>query len=135
MFPDQLYIAMLEDDSDDRYLTNEILTEIGFDITIRFFSNSDELLKALSLSVKPQLILVDFNSSPENGIQVLKKIKSTEHLREIPVVILSDSELPRYKKECYAAGANSFVTKPKTITETKQKISSFFTYWMQVAEL
>jgi CheY-like chemotaxis protein len=132
---DQLYIAMLEDDADDRYLTNEILTEIGFTIKVQFFSNSDDLLKALSSPEKPQLILVDFNSTPDNGIQVLKKIKSTENLREIPVVILSDSALPRYKRESYAAGANSFVTKPKTIIETKQKISSFFTYWMQVAEL
>jgi CheY-like chemotaxis protein len=132
---DQLYIAMLEDDADDRYLTNEILTEIGFTIKVQFFSNSDDLLEALSSPVKPQLILVDFNSTPDNGIQVLKKIKSTENLREIPVVILSDSALPRYKRESYTAGANSFVTKPKTIIETKQKISSFFTYWMQVAEL
>lgn len=125
---------MLEDDSDDRYLTTEVLADLPFDLQIHFFSNSHDLLKAITQE-KPDLILVDFNSTPENGIQVLKRLKSNAAFRPIPVVILSDSNLPKYRDEAYAEGACTFATKPSSLEETKKKINTFFSYWTGVAEL
>src|SRR5215211_2538646 len=120
------YVLMLEDDTDDRYLTKEILSELEIDIPVKFFSNSNEVFDFLSVSEKPSLVLVDYNSVPDNGIEVLKKLKSDDLFKEIPVVVLSDNDHPRYKKECYTHGASSFIKKPDTLEATKQKIGSFF---------
>ena len=124
---------MLEDDSDDRYLTKEVVDSFGVAIQIHFFFQSEDLLPALE-AVKPNLILVDYNSTPENGVQVLKKLKADSKLRKIPVVILSDSNLEQYRTECYVEGASGFVLKPTTQQTTISKINSFFTYWTEVAE-
>lgn len=124
---------MLEDDSDDRYLTNEVLSELDFDLQIDFFSSSIDLLAGINSSL-PDLILVDYNSTPQNGMEVLQTLKADNNLAAVPVVILSDNRLTKYKAGCYRAGANGFVVKPTSMAETKQKIKSFFTYWTEVAE-
>jgi len=128
-----LQVAMLEDDSDDRYLTQETLNSLGLKIQIKFYTRSDELFVALP-QTKPSLLLVDYNSTPENAVGVLRHLKSNEAYRSIPVVVLCDSHHPKYHAECYAEGASSVVVKPQTLEETKNKIKSFFTYWMEVAE-
>ena len=128
-----LQVAMLEDDSDDRYLTEETLGSLGFKFQIRFYTRSDELFASLQ-QTKPNLLLVDYNSTPENAVGVLRRLKLNEAYRSIPVVVLCDSHHPKYHAECYAEGASSVVIKPRTLEETKKKIKSFFTYWMEVAE-
>jgi CheY-like chemotaxis protein len=129
----RLTIAKLEDDSDDRYLTKEMISDLGFDLEIDFFSKSNELFASLK-ERKPHLILIDDNSIPENGLEVLKKLKNGKDERAIPAVILSDSLDPKHRAKCYEAGANAFVLKPGSLHETKQKIKSFFSYWTEVAE-
>ncbi len=124
---------MLEDDSDDRYLTSEVVNDLNIDLQIAFYSNSTNLFTALK-QARPNLILVDYNSTPENGSEVLRKLKADHDLRSIPVVILSDSRLSKYKTECYREGASAFVIKPTSLEETKKKIKAFFTYWSAVAE-
>ena len=124
---------MLEDDSDDRYLTNEVLAELDFDLQIDFFSSSVDLLAGVT-SFQPNLILVDYNSTPQNGMEVLRTLKADNNLAAVPVVILTDDRMAKHKADCYRAGANGFVIKPNSMAETKQKIKSFFTYWTDVAE-
>jgi CheY-like chemotaxis protein len=131
----QPYVLMIEDDKDDRYLTEETLGELNIEIPIKFLADSSNLFEYLSSATKPSLILMDYNVVPENSISILKKLKHDEKFRTIPVVILSENNLPQYKKECYEAGASSFIKKPETIEGTKQKIASFFNYWFEVAEL
>ena len=128
-------VLMLEDDNDDRYITRLTLSELGFDFQILFFSKSDELYQYLGSNEPPALILVEYNSVPENGVEVLKKIKSDERLNSIPVVVLSDNDFEKYRKEAYSFGASSYIRKPADMEATKQKIHSFFKYWLEVAEV
>ena len=124
---------MLEDDSDDRYLTNEVLSDLNFNIHIQFYSTSNELFEGLKKSL-PDLILVDYNSTPQNGIDVLRTLKADKEIAAIPVVLLSDSGVSKYKNECYLHGASGFVVKPDSLAETKKKVSVFFNYWTSVSE-
>jgi CheY-like chemotaxis protein len=128
-------VWIVEDDSDDRYLTQEILSELGIHVPVKFLSSSDEVFQSLSSSEPPSLILIDYNLTPDNGLEVLKKLKSDDSFKKIPVVILSDSDHPKYKEECYRHGASSFIKKPDSLDGTQQKIGTFFKYWMEVAEV
>jgi len=129
------FVLMLEGDGDDRYITQQTLSELNIDISIKFLSDSTAFFTFLSDAEKPALILADYNSTPDNGLDVLKKLKSDPNLCDIPVVILSDSDLPKYKNECYKYGASSFIKKPDTLEATNTKIASFFTYWFDVVEV
>jgi CheY-like chemotaxis protein len=129
------FVLMLEADGDDRNITQQTLSELNPEISIRFLSASTEFFTFLSIAEKPALILVDYNSTPDNGLGVLKKLKSDPKLCDIPVVILSESDLAKYKNECYKYGASSFIKKPDTLEATNKKIASFFTYWFDVVEV
>ena len=64
-------ILMLEDDSDDRYITEQAIEELGLDVDIEFYSDSIQFLHFLAgTSLYPSLILIDYNSTPENGLAV-----------------------------------------------------------------
>lgn len=130
----QKLILMLEDDRDDRYITQKAIAELGLDIQINFFSNSNDFINSV-IATQPSLLLIDYNSTPDNGLQVLKKIKELSLANHIPVIILSDSSSAKYKAECYAFGASSFIKKPQTVESTANKIETFFKYWLTVAEV
>lgn len=128
-------VYMLEDDSDDRYITETTIAELDLPIEIRFFSDSSHFVNFLSEAETASLILIDYNSKPDNGVDVLKTIKASNKHSGTPVVILSDSQLARFKAECYANGASSFIQKPSKMDKTKFVVQEFFNYWLQVAEI
>ena len=130
----QKLILMLEDDRDDRYITQKAIAELGLDIQINFFSNSNDFINSV-IATQPSLLLIDYNSTPDNRLQVLKEIKELNLANHIPVIILSDSSSAKYKAECYAFGASSFIKKPQTVESTANKIETFFKYWLTVAEV
>ncbi|HEU4472031.1 MAG TPA: response regulator [Flavisolibacter sp.] len=130
------YVVMLEDDSDDHSLVKDTLLELSISIPVKFFSSSQALFSFLAgAKEQPSLILADHNAVPDNGIAVLRKLKSQPSLAGIPVVILSDSDLAVYREEAYRLGAASFIKKPDTIQATGEKIGLFFRYWLEVAEV
>jgi CheY-like chemotaxis protein len=129
------YILMVEDDPDDRQITNQTLKEIGFKVPIIYLTQSDKILSFLATHELPAIILIDFNSSPDNGVEILKTLKTNPDYQHIPVIILSESAAPAYVTECYRHGANTFIVKPFTTASTRKKIENFFTYWLEVAEV
>ena len=47
MRPDKRYILMLEDDSDDRHITQTFFADLNDSIALKFLSDPDELLPYL----------------------------------------------------------------------------------------
>jgi CheY-like chemotaxis protein len=60
----------------------------------------------------PLLVLLDLNLPVIDGFQLLSCLKSNAQARKIPVIILTSSDEEREIAECYALGANVFITKP-----------------------
>ena len=58
------------------------------------------------------LVLLDLNIPVLDGYQVLKRMKSEECLKCIPVVILTTTDDTREVVKCYELGCNVYVTKP-----------------------
>lgn len=132
---EKAHVLMLEDDPDDRFITKESLKKLELDISIHFVQYSHDVFKHLESFSKPDLILLDFNSLPENATDVVKKLKDNLKYKSIPVVVLGDSSVSKYVSECYELGVNSFIKKPSTMEETIAKIDSFFKYWFSTVEI
>jgi CheY-like chemotaxis protein len=132
-------ILMLEHDDDDRFITTTIFNELNLDVDIRFVHNSDELFNYLNTSKEnlnlPGILLINLNARPLNGVEILKRLKSNFDFQHIPIVILSGSTDKNVVKECYGAGASSFIQKPSLNSDNHEKIISFFRYWFQTVEL
>ena len=130
---------MLDDDHDDRHITESVFAEKGYDVKLEFLDESDKVLTYLEDAsidgTLPHLILLDLNMPRKNGFEVLKEIKSHFQFRQIPVVIISGTAYHEEVKECYLLGANSFVQKPLTDKLTQKKIETFVDYWFTICEL
>lgn len=78
----------------------------------------------------PQLILTDLKLPGISGFELLVNIKSTESLREIPIVVLTSSSESKDISRAFAAGANSYLVKPNTFSDLSALAGNIVQYWL-----
>jgi len=79
----------------------------------------------------PQVILLDLHLPKIDGEEVLKKIRSQESTKLIPVIILTTSKDEEVIARSYNEGANKFLTKPIKLEEFNMAIQQFLTCWVK----
>jgi CheY-like chemotaxis protein len=127
-------ILMLEHDDDDRYITQAALDDLKAQVSISFVTNSTDFFSKLE-QLKPDVLLVTYRASPLSAVEVLKKLRGLPAFRQTPAIVLSGVSSDVIVRECYQAGATSFITKPPSDKETTMKISRFLDYWFKTVEL
>lgn len=131
-------ILLVEDNPDHAELTRRSLESGSVANRVTWVKDGQEALDYLfkkepyANAPRPGLILLDINLPKVNGLEVLKKIKETEDLRVIPVIMLTTSDRDEEALKCYSFGANSFITKPVKFTEFSEKVKSLKIYWLLV---
>ena len=133
-------ILMLEHDDDDRYITRAVFDENHYSVKLHFVDSSNDLFAFLiscerSFLPYPALILLNNDARPANAVEILRDLKGDQRYMQIPVVVLSGTSDTETVRKCYAAGANSFITKPSSGKETNDKIANLIRYWFQTVEL
>jgi len=78
----------------------------------------------------PKLILLDLKMPKMDGIEVLKELKLNEHVKTIPIVILTSSNEEADLVESYQLGVNSFVVKPVDFDKFSDMVEEVGLYWM-----
>jgi two-component system, chemotaxis family, response regulator Rcp1 len=66
---------------------------------------------------RPDLILLDLNMPRKSGLEVLEEIKSDPRLKEIPVVVLTNSKMDSDVRKAYESKANFYLVKPSDLDE------------------
>lgn len=131
---------MLEHDDDDRFITSHLFEENKYKTHLEFVNDSNGIFSYLNDCIAhqlplPALILINLRTAPLDGRDILKQLKQDGRYKHIPVVILSGSKDAAIARECYALGASSFIQKPSLLSETSDKITTFFRYWFNTVEL
>ena len=78
----------------------------------------------------PAVVLLDLKLPKVNGLEVLRRIRSDERTRLLPVVILTSSDEERDVIDGYSLGANSYVRKPVDFVEFTQAAKQLGLYWL-----
>jgi two-component system response regulator len=78
----------------------------------------------------PKVILLDIKLPKLSGIEVLRRIKSDELLRSLPVVMLTSSREEPDIQECYRLGVNSYIVKPVDFEKFAEVIAQLGLYWI-----
>jgi CheY-like chemotaxis protein len=84
---------------------------------------------------RPDLVLLDLNLPRLTGRQVLDQIRTTPALRAVPVVILTTSRRQEDVQEMYAAGANTYIEKPRDFGRFVEVLQTIQRYWLETALL
>jgi two-component system response regulator len=80
-------------------------------------------------SGQPRLVLLDLKMPRLGGIDVLKRLKSDERTRQIPVVVLTSSAEEQDVRESYKLGVNSYLVKPVAFADFTSVITQTGLYW------
>ena len=108
-------ILCVDDDEDDLFFIKEIIESQGHSFEIREAKNGWDALNYLQDSLKkdqlPCLIIMDMNMPPMDGKQTIGKIKESERLATIPIVVFTTSSNTDHKKYFESQGIR-FITKP-----------------------
>ncbi len=78
----------------------------------------------------PKMILLDLKLPKVDGLEVLRRIRSDERTKSVPVVILTSSNEERDRIEGYKLGVNSYVVKPVDFDEFARAVSEIGCYWV-----
>lgn len=114
-------IFYTDDDVDDQDLFRDALAEVDDSLVLTTASDGDILLSLLNTPPPhPRLIFLDLNMPRMNGYQVLKELRSSDSLRNYPVVVFSTSADEATIATTRELGADRFVTKPRTYEGIKK---------------
>jgi CheY-like chemotaxis protein len=82
----------------------------------------------------PAVMLLDIKMPRVSGIDVLRAMKNSEHLCNVPVVMLTSSREGPDLTDCYNLGANGYVVKPVEFSEFFEAVKALGKYWAVVNE-
>ena len=124
-----VHVLLADDDEDDRMLFKELVSELSISAFLMTVEDGEELMNVLSTiqsSPPPHLIFLDINMPRMNGTQTLRRLKTDDRFRNIPVIIYSTSLNNIERDECLALGAHSYVIKPVSYRDTVATAKRFY---------
>ena len=114
-------IWCVEDDSSIRDIEVYALTSTGFEA--KGFEDADCFWQALQ-SEKPELIILDVMLPGKDGVTLLKMMKASEELREIPVIMATAKGGEYDKIQSLDLGADDYLVKPFGIMEMVSRVKA-----------
>ncbi len=134
-------ILLLEDEPADAHLVRISLKEARVHCRLHHLPDGREGLDFLHRkppyedTPRPDLILLDLNMPRMNGHEFLNTVKSEADLCDIPVVVLTTSEVQRDVEASVKLGAAGLITKPFDIQQFSAAIAQLSDYWFVLTRL
>lgn len=102
-------VLVVDDSWTDLTLIATPLRESGYDVITAV--DGEEALEKV-LQERPQCVLLDVILPKQNGFQLCRKLKTMEHSRDIPIILISGKNTPLDKRWGLQQGADLYLTKP-----------------------
>lgn len=119
MQPSKKRIMIVDDDATSLAIATAMLED---DYEVVTAKSGLQALGCLQGKDVPDLILLDMIMPGTSGMEVLKTLKETPGLRQIPVIFLTSMESVDFKLEGFINGADDFLQKPIHAELMKMKI-------------
>lgn len=131
-------VVVVEDSDDDFYALKRAVRGFSGTLELKRFSDgslaSEYLHQCEQPSCMPELILLDLNVPGMSGHELLKRIKGSEKLKRLPVIIYSTSDSVDDIRYCYANHANAYHTKPLDFDRMRSDLTAALDYWLNLAK-
>jgi two-component system response regulator len=136
-------ILLVEDNPRDEELTLRALQKHNIRNEVVVVHDGAEALDYLfardahagrDASVLPEVVLLDLKLPKIDGLEVLRRIRSEEKTKLLPVVILTSSDEEGDLLGGYEAGCNSYVCKPVDFQQFAEAVRQLGLYWLLLNE-
>ena len=117
-------VLVADDDDDILLLVTTRLKRDGYEI-VAARNGTDAL--ALARQHSPRVAVLDIGMPGLDGVEVLRRIRADESLRETRVLLLTAKAQESDVRRGYAGGADAYVKKPFSPAELSAKVSELLT--------
>jgi len=117
-------ILIVDDFSTMRRIIKNLLRELGFNNT----EEADDGTTALPMlkAKKFDFLVTDWNMPGMQGIDLLKEVRADEHLKHLPVLMVTAESRRDQIVAAAEAGVNGYIVKPFTAETLQEKIEKIF---------
>ena len=138
-----VHILLVEDDPHDAELAIAALRQHHLAYHLVHVIDGREALDFLfgtgphvgrDIRMQPKVVMLDLKLPKVGGIEVLQHLRSNEHTKQIPVVVLTSSREDRDVREAYRLGVNSFIVKPVNFEHFSEAVGDLGRYWLRLNE-
>jgi CheY-like chemotaxis protein len=135
---EQIEILLVEDNPEDAEMTMRALRKRNLANQLHWVKDGAEALDYLFGTGEyagrdkhhpPKLVLLDIKMPKVDGIEVLRRVKSSE-LKQVPVVVMTSSNEERDVLESYRLGVNSYIVKPVQFEDFMDTVAKIGLYWV-----
>lgn len=132
-------ILYVEDEPDDVFFMERAFTKTRVDARLMPVPNGAEAVAYLAGDGRyhdreefplPDLALLDLNMPQKNGFDVLKWIRATPHVCNLPVMVLTSSNNEADRERSARLGTNAYVVKPSQPEKLTDVVRAFAEYWL-----
>jgi two-component system OmpR family response regulator/two-component system alkaline phosphatase synthesis response regulator PhoP len=115
-------ILVVDDEKSIYSYLHKKFTKLGYTV---FTAADGEGALAQAFAHLPHIILLDVKLPKLSGLEVLKRLKSDQRTKDIPVLILSAKAQSKEIKEGLEAGADKYLCKPLGFPDILREIRAF----------
>ena len=136
-------ILLVEDNPDDEALTlrslnkskvvNEVIVARDGAEALDYLLGTDYTATA-RLDRLPEVVLLDLKLPKIDGLEVLRRLRTSERTKYLPVVVLTSSDEEPDLLESYKLGANSYIRKPVDFASFAEAVRQVELYWVILNE-
>lgn len=127
-FPEPFSIVLVEDDPGHASLIRRNLKRSGVQNAIEHLDSGKAAMTFFFGPDQPErpydkmVAVLDLNLPDIDGFEILKRLKTSEATRRMPVIVLTTTDSPKDIDRCYALGCNVFMNKPVGYDEFSEAI-------------
>jgi CheY-like chemotaxis protein len=112
-------IVLIEDNPADVLLVREAIRERGLRVELISYGDVPEAIAGLGNAGNPvpDAILMDLNLPRGEGMTIIKELRASDRLREVPLAILTSSQSPRDLEQAQRLEVRRYIHKPSTLDE------------------
>jgi len=135
----EVEILLVEDNPNDAEMTIRALKKNNIANNLVHLTNGADALDFIfgtgsftgrNTDIHPKIMLLDLKMPKVDGIDVLRKVKSDERTKTIPIVVLTSSQEDPDIQTCYQLGVNSYIVKPVDFGNFIKAVSELGLYWL-----
>ena len=132
--PTSPYILYAEDNPSDAVFFRRAYEKNGGQLPLLHFSNGVSAEAFLHETAGqpdrlPRLLILDNKMPGLSGLDLLERVRGSEDLRHLPVILLSASYEPSDIQRAYDNRVNAYVVKPNRYRELKELTASITSFW------
>ena len=114
-------IYIVEDDQNIREIEKYALENTGYEV--EEFERASDFFEKLEKQL-PQLILLDIMLPDDDGLHIVKEIRSNKKWADIPIILLTAKTTEMDKVKGLDIGADDYMTKPFGVMELISRVKA-----------